>query len=33
VKLYSFPPAPNPRKLQVYLGEKGIEIPIVEWAE
>jgi glutathione S-transferase len=27
VKLYTFPPAPNPTKLRVYLAEKGIEIP------
>jgi glutathione S-transferase len=29
MKLYDFPFAPNPRKLRVYLGEKGIEIPRV----
>ncbi len=28
MKLYTFPPAPNPRKLAVYLGEKQIEIPV-----
>ena len=27
MKLYDFPLAPNPRKLRVYLAEKGIEIP------
>ena len=27
MKLYTFPPAPNPRKLHAYLGEKGIELP------
>lgn len=27
MKLYTFPPAPNPTKLRVYLAEKGIEIP------
>ncbi len=27
MKLYTFPPAPNPRKLAVYLGEKQISIP------
>ena len=25
--LYTFPPAPNPRKLAVYLAEKGITLP------
>lgn len=29
MKLHTFPPAPNPRKLAVYLGEKGIAIPVV----
>jgi glutathione S-transferase len=29
VKLYDFVFAPNPRKLRVYLAEKGIEIPCV----
>ena len=28
MKLYTFPSAPNPRKLAVYLGEKQIEIPV-----
>jgi glutathione S-transferase len=28
VKLYTFPPAPNPRRLQTYLGEKGLRIPV-----
>lgn len=27
--LYTFPPAPNPRKLAVYLGEKGLTLPTV----
>ncbi|MGI9432684.1 MAG: glutathione S-transferase family protein [Myxococcota bacterium] len=27
MKLYTFPVAPNPTKLAVYLGEKGLEIP------
>jgi glutathione S-transferase len=27
VKLYTFPPAPNPRRLNTYLGEKRIRIP------
>lgn len=29
MKLYNFPFAPNPRKLRVYLAEKGIEVPLV----
>jgi glutathione S-transferase len=29
MKLYDFPFAPNPRKLRIYLAEKGIEIPRV----
>jgi glutathione S-transferase len=28
VKLYTFPPAPNPRRLNTYLGEKRIRIPV-----
>ena len=28
MKLYDFPKAPNPRRLRIYLAEKGIEIPI-----
>src|SRR5713101_3128536 len=27
MKLYVFPMAPNPRRLLVYLGEKGVQIP------
>ena len=27
MKLYDFPLAPNPRRLRIYLAEKGIEIP------
>jgi glutathione S-transferase len=27
VKLYTFPGAPNPRRVHVYLAEKGLEIP------
>lgn len=27
MKLYDFPKAPNPRRLRIYLAEKGIEIP------
>jgi glutathione S-transferase len=30
MKLYSFFGAPNPRKVLVYLGEKGIKVPIEE---
>ena len=26
--IWTFPPAPNPRKLAVYLAEKGIELPL-----
>jgi glutathione S-transferase len=29
MKLYDFPFAPNPRKLRVYLAEKGLSIPLV----
>jgi glutathione S-transferase len=29
MKLFTFPPAPNPSKLHLYLREKGIEIPQV----
>lgn len=28
MKLYQFPFAPNPRKVRVYLAEKGIEVPL-----
>ncbi len=28
MKLYTFPPAPNPRRLNTYLGEKQIKIPV-----
>lgn len=28
VKLYVFPPAPNPMKVLVYMKEKGIELPL-----
>lgn len=27
VRLYTFPAAPNPRRVHIYLAEKGIEIP------
>ena len=30
MRLYDFPFAPNPRKVRVYLAEKGIEVPRVE---
>jgi glutathione S-transferase len=33
VKLYSWGRAPNPRRVLIYLAEKGIEIPIVEAGE
>jgi len=29
MKLYTFPTAPNPRRVHVYLAEKGIEVPTV----
>ena len=29
MKIHDFPFAPNPRKLRIYLGEKGLEIPFV----
>ena len=29
MRIHDFPPAPNPTKLRVYLGEKGIDIPRV----
>lgn len=29
MRLYTFPPAPNPRRLNTYLGEKRIKIPVV----
>jgi glutathione S-transferase len=28
VKLYTFPPAPNPRRLNTYLGEKQLRVPV-----
>jgi glutathione S-transferase len=28
--LYTYPPAPNPRRLHMFLAEKGIEIPAVQ---
>ena len=28
MKLYTFPGAPNPRRVHIYLAEKGIEVPI-----
>ena len=30
MKLYDFGRAPNPRRVRIYLAEKGIEIPTVE---
>ena len=29
MKLHVFPPAPNPKKVLVYLGEKGLDVPRV----
>lgn len=28
MKLYNFPFAPNPRKVRIYLAEKGLEVPL-----
>ena len=28
MKLYTYPSAPNPRRVHIYLAEKGIEVPI-----
>jgi len=30
IKLYDFPLAPNPRRVRIFLAEKGVEIPTVE---
>ena len=30
IKLYDFALAPNPRRVRIFLAEKGVEIPIVE---
>ena len=30
MKLYDFTPAPNPRRVRIFLAEKGIEIPNVQ---
>ena len=30
MKLYDYPKAPNPRRLRIYLTEKGIDIPTVQ---
>jgi glutathione S-transferase len=30
VKLYSFQPAPNPRRTRIFIAEKGLDIPVVE---
>lgn len=27
MKLYDYPPAPNPRRVRIFLAEKGIEVP------
>ena len=32
MKLYDFKPAPNPRRVRIYLAEKGIEVPTVQIA-
>jgi glutathione S-transferase len=28
VKLYDYPPAPNPRKVRLFVAEKGIDLPV-----
>ncbi len=33
MKLYSWGAAPNPRRVLIYMAEKGIEIPVVEAGE
>ncbi len=33
MKLYDWNPAPNPRRVLIYLAEKGIEVPIVDVGE
>lgn len=30
MKLYDFEPAPNPRRVRMFLAEKGIDIPRVQ---
>lgn len=30
MKLYDFPPAPNPQRVRIFLAEKGVSIPSVE---
>ena len=30
MKLYNLPPAPNPRRVRIFLAEKGIEVPTVD---
>ena len=30
MKLYTFPPAPNPRRVHIFLAEKGIELEAIE---
>ena len=33
MKLYNTPmPAPNPRRVRVFLAEKGVEVPLVDLA-
>ena len=29
MKLYTFPTAPNPRRVHIFLAEKGLEVPLV----
>jgi len=28
MKLYDFPGAPNPRRLRIFMAEKGIKVPL-----
>jgi len=30
MKLYDFAPAPNPRRVRIFLAEKGITLPMVQ---
>jgi glutathione S-transferase len=30
MKLYNLPPAPNPRRVRIFLAEKGVEVPTVD---
>ena len=30
MKLYDYAPAPNPRRVRIFLAEKGVEVPTVQ---